>query len=213
MCGAFSILAFREFEENYDLSHKAYSFSPRYNARPGQRLPVILNTDPKTIQPVLWGFVPHWDKAKPIINARKESLDTKVTFDKSFRERRCLIPADGFYEWGIVNGKKLPFRFILKTHKIFAFAGIWHQDPKTEEPEFAIITTEPNSLVAKVHDRMPAILPKNRELDWLRNDLHPELLLNLLEPFPANLMEAYPVSTLVNSPQNDSAYIIKKIKI
>lgn len=215
MCGAFSILhPFREgWDRPFNAGYNGISIPPRYNARPGQKLPVILNTKPNEFQLVLWGYMPNWDKARPIINARKDSLDTKVTFEESFRKRRCIIPADGFYEWAIVKGKKIPFRFQLKTQKIFAFAGIWKENTETNQPEFTIITTEPNELVSKAHNRMPAILPKNHELEWLDDKLSRHDLLSLLSPYPANLMKAYPVSTLVNSANNDFKEIIKPVKI
>lgn len=214
MCGAFSILyPFREgWDRPLNAGYQGPPPPPRYNARPGQILPVVLNSKPKIFQMALWGFMPPWDKAKPIINARKESLDTKPTFEKSFHERRCLIPADGFYEWGTIGGHKIPYRFTLKSQGLFAFAGIWKPDPKTKQPEFAIITTKPNELVGKIHDRMPAILPPKHEQDWLDNSTPGHQLLNLLSPYPSNKMQSYPVSALVNSPKNDNAEVIKPVK-
>ena len=213
MCGAFSILhPFRDASQRFNVGYNGPALPPRYNARPGQLLPVILNTAPRVIQLALWGITPPWQTSRPIINARAESLETKPTFTKSFRERRCLILADGFYEWGMVDGSKIPFRFVLKTKQLFAFAGLWREDPETKQPTFAIITTEPNELVIKVHDRMPAILPLHKELDWLQ-EKQPALLGKLLVPYPAHLMQAYPVSTLVNYPKNDTPAVIKPIRL
>ncbi len=214
MCGAFAILhPFREEGRPFNAGYNGFDMPPRYNARPGQKLPVILNTKPDTMQLALWGITPTWSKGKPIINARRDSLENKITFAESYRLRRCIIPADAFYEWGIVKGLKIPFLFRLKTKSTFGFAGIWEEKTNTGEPVFTIITTEPNQLVGKIHDRMPAILPPHKEKEWLDSNSDPRLLYDLLNPYPTHLMEAYPVSSLVNSPKNDSPEVIRRMKI
>lgn len=214
MCGAFAVLhPFREVGRPFNAGYNSLDVPPRYNARPGQKLPAILNADPGMVQLALWGLSPSWSKGKLLINARKESLDTKVSFYESFHQRRCVIPADAFYEWGEIHGKKYPFLFRLKTKTLFGFAGIWQEDIKTKQPAFAIITTEPNQLVGKIHDRMPAILPPHKEKVWLAQTTNPAQLLALLNPYPAHLMEAYPVSIAVNFAKNDFPDIIKPVKI
>lgn len=214
MCGAFSITY--PFKSGWDSPFNAgYNFktpfTPRFNARPSQDLPAILNTKPDDIQLVNWGIKPKWLKGKMLINVRDDSLFTKPIFHKNLQQRRCIIPADGFYEWTIENGKKTPFRFILKSKKLFAFAGIWENDPETNQPEFAIITTTPNRLVEKYHNRMPVILPPEREQEWLDVNQDIGLALNLLSPYPAELMQAYPVSSQINSPKNNFAQLIEPI--
>lgn len=216
MCGAFSITY--PFKEGWDKPFNAgYNFpepfKPRFNARPGQSLPVILNSKPDEIQLINWGLKPNWLKGKILINVRDDSLATKPMYYRDLKERRCIIPADGFYEWTTEDRKKTPYRFVLKSKKLFAFAGIWQPDPKTNQPQFAIITTEPNQLVKKYHNRMPVILPARKESEWLNTTLAVNKLLDLLKPYPANLMLAYSVSTLVNSPKNDFAQITKPVKI
>jgi putative SOS response-associated peptidase YedK len=212
MCGAFAILhPFKEVGRQFNAGYNDLDLPPRYNARPGQKLPVILNSTPQNVCLALWGITPSWSNGKAIINTRKESLDTKVMFADSFKNRRCVIPADAFYEWAVINGKKIPYLFRMKTKSIFGFAGLWQQDAKTKEPSFTIITTEPNKLVSKIHDRMPAILLPHKEKEWLNGEANPALLENLLNPYPENLMEAYPVSPAVNSSKNDFPEIIKPV--
>jgi len=216
MCGAFSITY--PFKAGWDKPFNAgYNFQkpfePSYNARPGQSLPVILNTRPDDIQLVNWGLKPKWLKGKMLINVRDDSLATKPLFQKDLRERRCIIPADGFYEWATTEGKKIPFRFVLKTKKLFAFAGIWQENSETKESKFAIITTQPNKLVEKYHNRMPVILPLHKEREWLDTEQDLKLALNLLTPYPADLMQAFPVSSKLNSPKNNFAEIIEPLEI
>jgi putative SOS response-associated peptidase YedK len=208
MCGAYSL------DKEFDRLIKRFNatssvtYPRRYNIRPTQTVPVILNTDPHHLELASWGITPFWDKTgkKIIINARKDSLE-KPTFKKSFYERRCLVLADSFYEWMTVPGQsiKRPFRFLLKSEQPFAFAGIWKEQDSEEgkEPHCAIITTEPNGIVGKVHDRMPAILRPEAEAEWLDFDTSPEQALELLRPYPDSEMKAYEVSTMVNSPTND----------
>lgn len=214
MCGAFSILhPFRDLSGRFNAGYNEISFPPRYNARPSQKLPVILNTDPKEIILATWGYMPPWSTSQGIINARKESLDTKPMYFDAIEHRRCLILADGFYEWAKMNKKKVPFRFTLKNEEPFAFAGIWSQDKNTSLATFAIITTEPNDLVEKVHDRMPAILQSSDEKEWLRESMPSKEAITMLNPYPAEEMLSYEVSTLVNSPKNNTIDIIKPARI
>lgn len=179
-------------------------------------MPVILNTNPKQIEMAAWGIVPFWDKTgkKTIINARSDNLD-KPTFKKSFYERRCLVLADGFYEWMKAPRErtKRPFRFVLKSEEPFTFAGIWKEQEGEEGkgPHCAIITTEPNGIVSKVHDRMPAILKPEAETEWLNLDTTLEQALELLQPYPDGKMKAYEISTLINSPENETSEVIKPL--
>jgi putative SOS response-associated peptidase YedK len=180
---------------------------PTYNAAPGQEQLAILNAEPDVVTLSTWGFVPEWATGragvKPIINARAETVATKSFFRQAFTQQRCLVLADGFYEWQRTSKGKVPYRITLKSEEPFAFAGIWstiHTADGTEHQTFAIITTTPNDLMAEIHDRMPVILPAEAEQDWLNEQLALEEAQALLAPYPAALMTAYEVSSKVNSP-------------
>ncbi len=150
-----------------------------------------------------------------MINARAETLTQKPSFKNSFKERRCLVLADGFYEWRKTEKKniKIPMRFVLKSQEPFAFAGLWDAWQKPDGDmllSFTIITTEANDLMQPIHDRMPVILREKDEDIWLDPDLKDvKKLIPLLTPYPSDMMEGYEVSTLVNSPKNDSPECIK----
>ena len=168
----------------------------------------------------LLGARPHWAKEKGIgnrlINARAESLAEKPAFRSAFKHRRCLIPADGFYEWKPEGGGKQPWLLRLRGGAPFAFAGLWEHwtDPATREPfeSCTIVTTRPNELVATVHDRMPAILPRERHRLWLDPGTYDPVALGaLLAPIPADAMEAFPVSKRVNSPVNEDPRCIEPL--
>ena len=216
MCGRYSLnIDYERLARRFKAEPSSKSFSGSYNISPTVAVPVILNTDPKHIELAHWGIIPVWDKTgkKTIINARKDSLE-KPTFKKSFYERRCLVLADGFYEWMNVPGQKIkrPFRFLLKSEEPFAFAGIWKADEEENEPHCAFITTDANGIVGKVHDRMPAILTPEAEREWLNLDTPPEQALELLQPYPDSQMQAYEVSRLVNSPAHDTPEVIAPLK-
>jgi putative SOS response-associated peptidase YedK len=191
---------------------------PRYNASPSQLLPVILNTDPHRVTALAWGLRPGWLKAiskkEGLINVRAETLRERKTFAKDLAERRCLVLADGFYEWRKTGSKKVPYRFTLKDGGLFAFAGIWEENTDDEGnplKTFAVITTEPNELVKQVHNRMPVILQRSAEESWLKANLDPQDALASLVPYPAQLMKSYEVSTLVNRATVDTPDIIKPV--
>ena len=194
------------------------TLAPRYNIDPGQVVPVVIIEGRKVLQMMRWGLVPHWAKKEPdklLINARAETLAQKPSFRDSFRNRRCLVLADGFYEWQENEKKndKTPFRFILKGRGPFAFAGLWDiwrkQDGSTLL-SFAIITTEPNELIRPIHNRMPVILHQEHEELWLDPGFKDtKELSSLLTPYPSNQMDFYEVSTVVNSPKNDKPVCIE----
>jgi putative SOS response-associated peptidase YedK len=196
---------------------------PRYNIAPTQSVLTVLqppasaNRQGKMLH---WGLIPSWAKdrkmASKLINARAETVAEKPAFRSAFRKRRCLVVADGFYEWQQQENKKQkqPFYFRLSDGEPFAFAGLWEhwQDATGEEIESCtVLTTEANDLMRPIHNRMPVILePKNYDL-WLEEATKPELLQPLLHPYPTEEMTAYPVSTVVNKPVNDSAECINSI--
>ena len=194
--------------------------SPRYNIAPTQQVLAIQLRDGKRQASFLhWGLIPSWANDPAIgnrmINARADGVAIKPSFRSAFKKSRCLIVADGFYEWQKTGKAKQPFYIRLKDDRPFAIAGLaehWHRDEKTID-SCTIITTEPNELTATVHDRMPVILaPADYDL-WLDPEFQDkEKLQSLLRPYPADEMTAYPVSTLVNSPRNENPMCIDALE-
>jgi len=196
-------------------------FTPRYNIAPTQPLAVVANTGENKLDFFTWGLVPFWAKDPSIgnrmINARSETLAEKPSFKNAFKRRRCLILADGFYEWQKIPGEKTkqPIYIHMKDGKPFAFAGLWEEWNSPDGSQIlsaTIITTSPNKLVAPIHNRMPVILPESAYPQWLTpGEVDVQKLNPLLSPFDANQMAAYPVSKMVNSPQNESPNNIKPL--
>ncbi len=163
----------------------APGLKPRYNVAPGQDAAVVVAAPEPRMSLLRWGLLPAWaagPSAKPQINARAESLADRPFFRESFRWRRALVPADGWFERPKRGADKAPRLFRLKSGEPFAFAGLW------ESGSFAIVTVEPNPLVARVHDRMPALLPRAAEAEWLDSKTRPERLSELLRPYPSELL-------------------------
>ncbi len=225
MCGRFSLVADPDdLREAFPwLNLPTSAAGPRYNIAPSQPVAVIPNDGKNQLDFYLWGLIPSWAKDPSIgnrmINARAETLGEKPSFRIAFRRRRCLIPADGFYEWKAEPGKKAktPLYIHMKSDKPFAFAGLWESWNPPDGSNIlscTIITTEPNSLMQKIHNRMPVILPPSDYDLWLTaGEVDPSRLAALLRPYPAEEMTAYPVSTLVNSPANDLAACIEPVGI
>lgn len=180
-------------------------YLPRYNLAPSQPAAVVIAAPARRIALMSWGLVPAWAKgpgAKPQINARCESLADKPYFRDAFRWRRALIPADGWYEWPKRGADKGPRLFRRKDQGPFAFAGLW------EPGGFAIVTSEPNPLVARVHDRMPVILSPDAEAAWLDPKTPPERLKELFLPYPSDLLDARRVSERVGKTDVDDASLL-----
>lgn len=219
MCGRFTLAVSPEqLVEAFPWLEVPEMPPPRYNIAPSQPVAVIPNDGKQRLDFFVWGLVPSWAKDPKIgnrmINARAETLAEKPSFRAAFRRRRCLIPADGFFEWQAVSGskQKTPYYIQQKTGKPFAFAGLWENWYAPDGSQLlscAIITTQPNTLMAKIHNRMPVILPQSAYHTWLNPDeTAPENLQPLLVPYPAEEMQAFPISTLVNNPANDVPEII-----
>ena len=218
MCGRYTVITpAPALAERFKAKEPAGPAAPTYNAAPSQRLPIITNAAPDQVQLVSWGLVPGWSRdpaagPKPI-NARAETLAEKPSFRQLLARRRCLVLADSFYEWQATARGKVPHRILLTDEQPFAFAGLWDEwlDRATGElhPTFTIVTTEPNALMAKLHNRMPVILPgPDAERAWLADDLSPAAHQQLLVPYDAALMREYAVTTRVNSPaHNDPAVL------
>lgn len=220
MCGRFVLTADPSIiQTTFNLSSVPEDLTPRYNVAPTQAVPVITNDDPRALVFHRWGLIPSWAKDKStgskMINARAESVDEKPSFRTAFKRRRCLIPADGFYEWRqSENDKtKVPIFIHLKGRKIFAFAGLWEiwRSPQGEEVRSCtILTTDANSFVSQIHTRMPVILSPADYDTWLSAD-QPEVLKALLKPFDPEQMDAYAVSRRVNSTSNEGAELIQPV--
>ena len=197
--------------------------SPRYNIAPSQLVACIrtnLETKDREWCTLQWGLVPSWAKdpsiGNKLINARGETVADKPSFRQAFKQQRCLVLADGFYEWKREGKTKQPYYIRLKNGRPFAFAGLWERWEK-EAPALetcALITTGPNTLMEPIHNRMPVILPESAYGSWLDLSLqNPIYLTGLLQPYAAEGMEAYPVSPLVNNPRNDSPLCIRLIDL
>jgi putative SOS response-associated peptidase YedK len=185
----------------------------RFNVAPGERLPVVFPAGKdREVREATWGLIPTWtapgEPVRPLVNARAETVDAKPAFRDAFRERRCIVPADGFYEWKTTGGQKRPFFFRLREDRPFGFAAIWNE---TRGPDgvkfrtFCLLTTEPNALMEPIHDRMPVMLNEDRMFLWL--DVGPDeagkILRPLLWPYPAAEMEMFPVNPWVNRAGNE----------
>lgn len=215
MCGRYTqTKKAHELVARFDIEDPDFDLAPRFNLAPSQDAPVV-GVNPQTpeirsLRLIRWGLIPYHakDATKPIINARAETLDQRPAFRGLVPRRRCVVLADGFYEWRKEGRFKTPMRFILKSGQSFAFAGLWDRWLQPHGDllySFTIVTTRPNSLLEPVHNRMPAILLPGDEAKWLDPvATTPTSLLPLLKPYPADLMEGYCVSRVVNSPVNDS---------
>jgi putative SOS response-associated peptidase YedK len=193
---------------------------PRYNIAPTQTVIVVADDGTRHLTQMRWGLIPSWAKDPAIgnrmINARAETVATKPAFRVALRKRRCLIPADGFYEWHPIGRRKQPIYISLKSREPFSFAGLWEAWTAPDGQEIktcTIITCEANEVLKPIHDRMPVILTPEAETVWLDPTIQdPERLLPLLVPYPADEIEAYPVSTTVNNPAHDIPQCIQLLR-
>ncbi|MEM9719859.1 MAG: SOS response-associated peptidase [Bacteroidota bacterium] len=219
MCGRYSYTTSLEAGEVIlPAGDAAINLSPRYNVAPSQYCPIIPQRDPRQTYMYRWGLIPFWAKDISIgykmINARSETVTEKSTYARPFQKSRCLVLADGFYEWKGKGKNKQPYRIVLRSGKPFYFAGLyseWKSPEGNGIPSFTILTTEPNELVAPIHNRMPVILNKEAALNWLTPSAEAFDLLNLLRPYPMEEMEAYPVSKAVGNVRNDSEELIAPV--
>ena len=224
MCGRYTETKYlaklrKRFGDRFQCEFPEDSFTPRYNISPSQDAPVILNAGGPVMRMLRWGLVPAWAKEEKIgysmINAKAETVAAKPSYRNAFKKRRCLVVADGFYEWKRAGTVKLPHWFTLRDGEPFAFAGLWETWTRPDQSElqtFTIITTEPNELVNPCHNRMPVILPPESFEQWLDPEFQDaERLLGLLRPYAAAEMTATEVSTWVNSPRNEGARCIERL--
>lgn len=222
MCGRFSWIQTEKklLIHRFNLNDFPDELKPRYNIAPSQKAPVILNKSPRKLSMIRWGLIPHWSRDEKIgykmINARAETLLEKPSFREPLQSKRCLVLSDGFYEWKKTPEGKQPYRITLKDNGLFTFAGLYDSWKTTEGADlytFTIITTEPNDLMKNIHNRMPVILPQDKERLWLDYHLDAQDASHLLETYPSENMKAYPVSKMVNSVENDSPNIIEQVSV
>lgn len=219
MCGRYTLTVDpAELMARFHLTGADAVIAPRYNVAPTQDVAVVLDQSPHVLATARWGLIPSWAKDPNIgarmINARAETLAEKPSFRTLLKKRRCLVLADSFFEWRKnSDGTKTPMRVMLKSGRPFALAGLWDMW-KTPQGDWlrtcTIITTEPNDVVARLHNRMPVILPEAHEADWLSHDHDdPGFLRALLQPYPAEAIQVYAVSPRVNNVRFDDPSLIE----
>ena len=203
----------------FEFDSERLTFEPAYNVAPTQDVLTVVGGETRRGGFMRWGLIPHWAKSASIgsrmINARAETVGEKPAFRDALRRRRCLVLADGFYEWQRVGRAKRPMRVVMRSGEPFAFAGLWSvwRDPEDNTvPSCTIITTAANDLLRPIHERMPVVLPREMEALWLDQSVDdPVAFDGVLIPYPADAMDAYEVSALVNSTANGGPEIIEAL--
>lgn len=224
MCGRYRLSRRKQLVEEYFDAYGEDDWSPRYNIAPTQPVPVVRQhpKEPKRVFSLMrWGLIPSWTKdisgSARMINARSETAATKPAFSNPLKFRRCLIPADAFYEWRRIGTTKQAFCFEVNDGELFAFAGLWdgRRDPSWQWiKSCSILTTTPNALTAQVHDRMPVILNRDDYDSWLDPGMTSVAALSdLLKPFDARLMRSYPVSSKINHLADDDEECSKPVEV
>ncbi|GAA0507227.1 Putative SOS response-associated peptidase YedK [Halorubrum aquaticum] len=239
MCGRYTLFTPEsELESRFGVTF-GDGFEPSYNRAPGEDLPVVTCEEPERATRMTWGLTPSWaEEPFDLINARAETVRRKRSFADAYESRRCLVPADGFYEWVDEDGAgKRPYRVAFEGDRPFAMAGLYERweppEPETTQTglgafgggaggdggdgseddavreTFTVVTTDPNDLIADLHHRMAVILSPDEEEEWLHGD--PDEAAELMDPHPASEMEAYPVSTRVNGAGTDGAALIEPV--
>jgi putative SOS response-associated peptidase YedK len=222
MCGRFTLTldpGDLQDELNFDIS--SVDLTPRYNIAPSQPVAAVRDGGTRKVEMFRWGLVPSWAKDASIgykmINARSETISEKPSFRVPFSRRRCLIPADGFYEWAQGDGGKIPYYFYLKDHKAFTFAGLWEEWQPKEGGDLlltcTIITCAANDVLKQYHERMPVILPTDIRWLWLDPAAKAPELQSWLKPYPSDEMAWHEVSRLVNKPDMDTAELIAPLTV
>jgi len=224
MCGRYTItVSLEELMLRYWIGETTVPFHrPKYNVAPGQMILAIVNDGERNrLGELKWGLVPSWaDDPKignKMLNARSETVRDKPAFKSLIRRKRCIIPADGFYEWRKDGGVKQPMRIVHRDRSLFSMAGLydtWLAPDGTKLNTCTILTTTPNALMSPIHDRMPVILSQENEVQWLdRRIQDPEQLSPLYRPYPAEMLDAYPVAPGVGSVKQDEPACIEPISL
>ncbi|HYF75382.1 MAG TPA: SOS response-associated peptidase [Candidatus Nitrosocosmicus sp.] len=207
MCGAFGFSGFSgsiNVQLRYELNNKPH-VRDSYNIRPSMDALVVTRNSPNTGKILKFGIKAPWDERQLLINAKSETAAELRSFKTLFHESRCLIPASHFFEWQRGEDHKIPFCIKLKTERVFSFAGLHNEEG------FVILTTSPNSLMKPIHSRMPCILDPDNEDDWLNPDTDIDKLQEMLHPYNPKDMDAYEVSTAVNSSKSQSEEVVKPV--
>lgn len=221
MCGRYTLTKPNKIAERFDTEPTAIDLSPNFNAAPTQTMPVVrAEEEGNVIELMKWGLVPPWSKDGKMsfstINARAEGLEDKPTYRVPFRRKRCIIPADGFYEWKKTDGSKQPYYFELTDHELLAFAGLWDSWRGANGEElhtYTIVTTQANELMAPIHDRMPVILEKQYEEPWLDTNIEDvHLLHTFLKPYDSSKMSSFRVSKEVNVVKTNNATLVEPME-
>ena len=230
MCGRSSLTKTeKQLEERFQATFYSdglvqYNPLPNYNVAPSHNMPVITNEDKLHFQAYRWGLIPSWAKDVKIgykmINARIETLLEKSSFKMAVAKRRCLVPADSFYEWkkerdGAGKLIKQPYRIQTTDQEVFSMAGLWDRWESADGQmimSFTVITQPPNEMMKDIHDRMPAILTPDQEQLWLADDVPPQDLIDMIQPYPDDKMIAYPVSTRVNNVKYNDPKLIEQFR-
>lgn len=224
MCGRFLLkTALEELARLFGFAERP-NLAPRYNIAPTQEVPVVrqrrVPAGERSLAALRWGLVPPWAEdpkaGPPLINARAESLLEKPTFRSAFQHRRCLVPADGYYQWREGDSSKQPYLVTRRDAAPFAFAGLWERwgprhDPAAALDSFTIITTQANDLLSSFHHRMPVVLAPESFAAWLDPDASGDAVLDLLAPSPNDLLQAVPLDRAVNSIRADGPELLKAI--
>jgi putative SOS response-associated peptidase YedK len=218
MCGRFVLIAsLADVIKEFGITDYVGSFAGRYNIAPGSEVAAVVHDEERRLVLMKWGLIPSWAKDPDIgnrmINARAETVGEKPSFRESFRERRCLIPASGYYEWRKSAGRKIPYYIHPRSGRPFGFAGLydtWNAPGGAPVRTCTIITTEATEAIRPIHDRMPLVIPHNAMPRWLDPTLtDTKMLIPLLAGSSKESLAACEVSTLVNSPKNDSPRLIE----
>jgi putative SOS response-associated peptidase YedK len=218
MCGRYTLRTpVNDLVGQFHIEEYTSDIAPNYNIAPTQEVAAVVEEDDKRkLEMLRWGLIPSWAKDPAIgnkmINARAETVSEKPSFRSAFKKRRCLILADGFYEWQKMDDGKQPYHIKMEDGSPFAFAGLWKAWDKYGEEihSCTIITTGANDLMNEIHHRMPVILPLEDYDMWLDPDFEEkDALTSLLKPYPADAMEAYPVSRRVNKPSNNEPSVVE----
>ncbi len=220
MCGRFALIEpIEKITDEYFIDSIETDAPPSYNIAPNQDILAVVEEDSKRkLVAFQWGLVPFWAKDTSIgnkmINARSETVDEKPSFRQAFKSRRCLIIASGFYEWDKRGPSKRPVYIFEPGRPVFAFSGLYERWSSPEGGELrtcTILTTGPNEKLKEIHNRMPVILARENETVWLADDADPGELKKILAPYPSEHMDYHYVSTMVNSPKNNSPECIKPV--
>ena len=221
MCGRYTLIAdIGDLAQRFEFDGSDFSYDPGYNIAPTESVLTVRNVGGREGMFMKWGLIPFWAKDPKIggrmINARAETVAEKPAFRNALKKRRCLVLADGYYEWQKTPAGKRPFRIVLRSGEPFAMAGLWEtwRDPQGNViPSCTIITTAANDYLAPIHNRMPVILPRESEELWLDTSIEdPAYLVGVFTPYPDEAIQPYEVSTMVNHAGNDAPELIARTR-